>query len=187
LRSNFQGDLLAVLLLDPMAEHSLADIARVTSTNASVVHREVERLVRGGVARDRRVGKTRLISADPDYELMAPLTELIMRTYGPLAVLQPLLDPAKLPGLVEAYLFGSWAARYQGEPGTAPGDVDVLLVGDLDRDSIYGIERAAGERVGKDVNVTRIDPVEWEARITPFVRTVRERPLVSIPLGAARR
>jgi hypothetical protein len=185
LRSNFQGDLLALLLLDPEAEHSLADIARWTSANVSVVHREVERLVLGGVATDRRVGKARLIRVDPGYELIAPLTELIMRSYGPLAVLQEILGRTTSPGLIGAYIFGSWAARYSGESGRTPRDVDVLLVGAVPRDLIFEIEREARARIGKDVNVTRIDPAEWEVASTPFVSTLRQRPLVEVPLPGA--
>lgn len=35
-----------------------------------------------------------------------------------------------LVGMQEAFVFGSWAARYMGEPGAAPRDIDVVLVGD---------------------------------------------------------
>ena len=40
-------------------------------------------------------------------------------------------------------LFGSWVARNQGEPGCAPNDIDVLVFGNPDRDSVDGaVERA---------------------------------------------
>jgi len=35
-----------------------------------------------------------------------------------------------LAGMEEAFVFGSWAARYLGEPGPAPKDIDVLVVGE---------------------------------------------------------
>jgi predicted nucleotidyltransferase len=35
-----------------------------------------------------------------------------------------------------AYLFGSWAARYSGERGRAPADIDVLVIGSPDRDQV---------------------------------------------------
>jgi hypothetical protein len=31
-------------------------------------------------------------------------------------------------GIEKAYLFGSWAARYAGEAGRAPADLDVLVI-----------------------------------------------------------
>ncbi len=33
-------------------------------------------------------------------------------------------------GVQEAFVFGSWAARYMGEPGAAPRDIDVVVIGD---------------------------------------------------------
>jgi predicted nucleotidyltransferase len=36
---------------------------------------------------------------------------------------------ATIDGVAEAYIYGSWAARYHGEPGSIPADVDVLVVG----------------------------------------------------------
>lgn len=54
-------------------------------------------------------------------------------TYGPRPVLT---DPfADIEG-VEAFIFGSWVARYTGEPGPAPADVDVLVVGAADLDDL---------------------------------------------------
>ena len=46
-------------------------------------------------------------------------------------------DEERLPGIDALYLFGSWAARYSGVEGQAPGDVDVLVVGHPDRDDVY--------------------------------------------------
>jgi predicted nucleotidyltransferase len=32
------------------------------------------------------------------------------------------------PAIDEVFIFGSWAARYHGEPGPSPNDVDVAVV-----------------------------------------------------------
>jgi predicted nucleotidyltransferase len=39
-------------------------------------------------------------------------------------------------GIEKVFVYGSWAARYHGEPGPVPNDVDVLVVGDADRDDL---------------------------------------------------
>lgn len=181
LRSNTQGDLLAALLLDDTVEWSLAELERQTGANGSVVHREVDRLVRSAVATDRRVGRVRLVRASRDYELWRPLHEIILKTYGPRALLSHYFKQE--PTIEAAYICGSWAARYEGEVGSSPQDVDVLVVGDIARDSLTRIEADVQATLGKEVNITRA-PRGWEESADAFYTTLRERPLVRIPLAA---
>ena len=47
--------------------------------------------------------------------LTASLTELLLRSFGPRQMLTEELEGVE--GIEEAYLFGSWAARYAGEAG----------------------------------------------------------------------
>lgn len=53
--------------------------------------------------------------------------------YGPPARIRAAL--ATIPGVQRAAIFGSWAERWQGTPGSVPGDIDVLVVGDVDHDA----------------------------------------------------
>ncbi|MEV4356246.1 hypothetical protein [Nonomuraea sp. NPDC049625] len=69
----------------------------------------------------------RMASADTNAVVARPLTELLTLTYGPVAVLGEQLSG--IAGIEEACIHGSWAARYSGEPGRVPNDVDVLVVG----------------------------------------------------------
>ncbi|HZL01593.1 MAG TPA: ArsR family transcriptional regulator, partial [Cellulomonas sp.] len=91
LRSDAQGDVLALLLLAPDQEFSIAEVQRRTGTAVAVAHREVVRLIDAGVLVDRSVGRARLVRANPDYPLLRPLTELVAATYGPIPVLGRLL------------------------------------------------------------------------------------------------
>jgi predicted nucleotidyltransferase len=173
LRSDRQGEILALLLLLPANEHSLSDIQRR-------VHREVTRLLAGGVLLERTVGRSRLVRTNPDYSLLRPLTEMIQATYGPVPVLTQLLR--NQPGIREAYIFGSWAARRAGMSGPPPRDIDVLVVGDTPQRDLYSLGKAAGKELGQEVNFTRIDPVAWLDQTDSFVKTVRSRPMTVIPV-----
>lgn len=104
-----------------------------------------------------------------------------MLTYGPAAVLGDVL--AGVRGVDEAYVYGSWAARYAGEPGPPPRDVDVLVVGDADEDDAFDAARAAEQRLGREVNIHRVPAKSWRAPgRDPFLASVRSRPLFSIEL-----
>lgn len=83
-----------------------------------------------------------------------PLTDLLAVTYGPLPVLTDLLSGVE--GVGQAYIYGSWAARYLGEPGPVPQDVDVLAVGTASDDDLYEAARQAEVRLGREVNISGV-------------------------------
>lgn len=84
-----------------------------------------------------------------------------------------------------AYIYGSWAARYLGEPGPVPRDVNVLVIGVADEDTLYDIAREAEHRLDREVNVSAVSPQYWEAPdpADSFLRHVQERPLVELELS----
>ncbi|GGS75275.1 ArsR family transcriptional regulator [Planobispora rosea] len=176
IRSNAVGELLARLYLHPEKEYSTTDLARRTGISQPTVSREADRFAAAGLTRERRHGNLRLIRANTDTIVAKPLTDLLAVTFGPAAVLPPLLQP--VPGIEEAYIYGSWAARHANQPGPLPRDVDVLVVGAADEDELYGAARAAEHVLGREVNISRISPVSWNAdQSDPFVTSLRSKPL----------
>jgi predicted nucleotidyltransferase len=145
------------------------------------VYKEVARLVEGGYIGEIQRGNTRLLRAVEDSALTPTLTDLFALTYGPLPVLTDLLTG--IDGIREAYIYGSWAARYLGEPGRIPNDVDVLVVGDVDRDRLYGIGLEAQDTLRREVNIRRVFPETWAAAADSFLKHVKERPLVKLEVN----
>lgn len=190
LRSQVQGDLLALLFLHPNEEFSLSEVARLCGVTVSGVHHEVARLISAGLIRDRRVGNNRMVRADTSSVLAGPLTDLLAVTYGPRPVLSDALRD--IPGVEGAYIYGSWAARYSGVPGPVPNDVDVLVVGIADIDDLEDTVRPAGERLRREVNVRRVSPEVWARaergeETSAFLATVTGGPLVALDLDATDR
>jgi predicted nucleotidyltransferase len=178
LRSDTQGRILAEVFVDPEREHSVTSLANHAGTSLPTALRELDRAEAAKIVTSRRVGNTRLIKANPSNPLYPALREIILATYGPPAVV--LEELGRLSGIEHLYLFGSWAARYQGEAGHAPNDIDVLVIGAPDRDQVY----EAGERVEKrlrlPVQVTIRTAEQWARPDDPFLAEVRRRPLVSL-------
>jgi predicted nucleotidyltransferase len=116
-----------------------------------------------------------------DSPLAGPLTELLLRSFGPRQVLAEEL--ASVAGIEAAYLFGSWAARYAGEEGRAPVDLDVLVIGHPDRDDLDDVAQRAGARLAREVNVTIRSAQWWREGDDGFHAEVTRRPLVPL-LGA---
>jgi DNA-binding transcriptional ArsR family regulator len=181
LRSALVGELLGWLYLRPDESFSVTELAARFGSSQSSVSREADRLVEAGLIRAVRRGNLRLLQADLDHPLAQPLTELLALTYGPVAVLSRLL--AEVGGVDEAYIYGSWAARYHGEQGPPPRDLDVVVIGEADDDDIFDAARAAERQLGREVNVHRVAARAWrEPDGDPFLTSVRSRPLVSIDL-----
>jgi DNA-binding transcriptional ArsR family regulator len=182
LRSPLVGQLLGWLYLRPEESFSVTELAVRFGISQSSVSREADRLVEGGLIRAVRRGNMRLLQADLDHPLARPLTELLALTYGPVAVLSGLLS--EVGGIEEAYVYGSWAARFHGEQGPPPRDLDVVVVGDADDDDLFDVARTAEGQLGREVNIHRVAARAWrEPGADPFLTSVRARPLVSLDLG----
>src|SRR5260221_12967113 len=74
LRSQQQGEILALLLGDPEQELSLTGISQVTGAPHASVYREVHRAEHSGLVTTRKVGNTRPVPADTGSPYYAPWT-----------------------------------------------------------------------------------------------------------------
>jgi DNA-binding transcriptional ArsR family regulator len=182
LRSQQQGEILATLLSAPEDEFSVADLARVAKVPYASVHREVERAQQAGIVVSRRLGNSRLIRANVESPYFEGLSSVLVRAFGPPAVIGRAL--AEVAGVQAAYLFGSWAARFEGQEGERPvGDLDLLVLGNPDRNALFEAVAGASPRLGREIQVTIRDP-QWLVKGEgPFHGTVTARPLVAVPIG----
>jgi DNA-binding transcriptional ArsR family regulator len=182
LRSQQQGELLALLLGDPDLELSLTEIAARTGIPHPSVHREIQRAEQAGLVTSRKIGSARLVRANTASPYYAGLTEVLTRAFGVPAVLAEALGP--LRGISAAYVYGSWAARHEGQTGQRPvGDIDVLILGDPDRDQLYAALSAAEERLGRPVQATIRDPAWLGSGTGSFHDTATSRPLIELALA----
>ncbi len=183
LRSRAQGEILAWIVLHPDQEFSLVEIARSVGVSSPTVMREVDRLAEAGFIRQVRRGNQRMVRAETDSVVFAPLAQLMAVTFGPVPVLREVLAPVE--GIREAHIYGSWAARYAQVPGPVPGDIDVLVIGTADPDDLDAVAAAATARLGREVSIRRVRPTAWDdAKDDAFKATVTSRPMVALlPAG----
>ena len=178
-----QGRILAALLLHPDRESTLTELAGRTRVPLSTVHAEVRRLVDAGIVTLRPLGRARLVGANTANPVVRPLTELVMLTFGPAEVVRE--EFGALPWVDRVVVFGSWAARYLGEPGPPPNDVDVLVVGKPARELVYAAAERAERRVGLPVNPVIRSASRYESAADGLVRQVKQGPAVTVVGGDA--
>jgi predicted nucleotidyltransferase len=183
-RSRLQGEVLALLFGDPAVEWTAEDLARRTGRPRHTVANELRRLESADLVTVRMIGRSKLARANAGSPYFEPLARLVLMSFGPPHVIAQ--EFGALGGVERIFIYGSWAARYAGEQGPAPHDVDVLLIGQPDRDTVFEAARRAEERLGREVNVTIRDAERWKNAADGFTRQLRSSPLLEIPLGDSR-
>jgi predicted nucleotidyltransferase len=181
-RSEGQGRLLARVYLQADRPANIAELARELRLDDGALTREANRLERAGLVRSERVGRSRILHANQESPYYRDLYGLLLKAFGPAAVVGEEL--ARVEGIERAYVHGSWAARYAGEPGPDPADIDVIVVGNPSSGlELTRVSTDLFARLGREVNIVVVDPTDWEAPGSGFLREVQSRPLVPIDLA----
>src|SRR5205823_4578213 len=114
----------------------------------------------------------------PYYEGLA---QVLTRAFGVPAILAQALRG--IDGITAAFVYGSWAARYMGSEGQRPvEDVDLLVLGEPDRDQLYAAIDDVQPRLGRPVQVTIRNAGWLAAGEGSFHDTVTSRAMVPVPL-----
>lgn len=180
-RSEAQFRILGELFTRPGAEFTIGQLAERIEVPHPSVSREVSRLTAAGLLRTRAQGNRTLVSADRDAAVADDLASLLTKLYGPVATLRAALGD--LDGIHEALIFGSFAERWQGTPGPAPNDVDLLVVGEVEIDAVWSVAAEVSRQLGVEVNPVVRTPQEWEEERTGFAEAVKRGPRIMIVSG----
>lgn len=175
-RSEAQSRLLAALLIDG-SELSISDLADRVGLAYATAHGELSRLLAAGILRERQIGRSRLLSGNPDSPLVPPLREILLVVSGPVALLSEVLG--SIDGVERAFIFGSFAARARGLEGAAPNDIDLMVVGTPIAAAVYDACRSVEASVGRPINPTILTSAEFEEQ-SGFLTSVRSNPILPI-------
>ncbi len=178
-RSQLQGELLALVLADPTRQWTIDELTQRIGEPYQTVATEVRRLQEADLLEATTVGRTKLLSANETNPYLRPLSQLATMAFGPPIVIGE--EFTFVDGIEAIYIYGSWAARYQGQPGPAPNDIDVLVIGRPDRNEIYDAAQRAQQRLGREVNVTQRTRKQWDSATDGFSEQVRSSPMVEVP------
>lgn len=177
-RTDTQARLLACLFLRPQENWTLASLARELGLSSSTLHPEVQRLEDTELVAATQVGRARILRANMSHPLAGPLTEILEYVYGPRAVVTE--EFSTISGIARLAIFGSWAARHAGVGGGIPHDIDVLVVGEVDRGAVYAAADRAQVRIGRPVNAVLASNRRWEANADALIRQIKSGPVIDL-------
>lgn len=182
-RSPQQLKVFAHLLISAGKEFTVPDLVRVTQVSQPTVWREIDRLEKAALVTTESVGRSKVVKANEGSPYFPELRSLAMKLLGPAVILSERLE--HMEGVEEAYIFGSWARRYEGELGPPPADIDVLIVGDADPDDAEDVCNGLQELFDVEVNSVVVSRSDWKAARSGFLREVKKGPLVPVVGRAA--
>lgn len=178
LRSQHQADLLAHILLRPDSEYTITELSSRLAIPQSTVSGEVQRLTDAGILQARNVGRSRLVRANSSSRLVGPLTELLTLTYGPHVVVADAFGG--IENVDAILIYGSWAARYNGQRGPQPNDLDVLVIGSPNRATVHAAAARAEDQLGTPVNPVVISRERWTMATDPLIQEIKASPTFSV-------
>ena len=180
LRSDTQGMILAQLFMNPGDDFSISELARQSSTSAPTAMREVERLLESQLVTQRTIGRARLIQVNTKHELHDAIRKIVAFSYGPAAVLPAALYG--IEGLEQAFLYGNYAAFLKREQASDSPEIDLLLVGYVNRIEASNAAKRVEGYLDRSVNVKFVGSQEWETNSSDFVAEVKSRSVVGLKL-----
>src|SRR5437016_6375216 len=181
LRSKARQRLLAYYFTNPTARHHLRDLAGRLSIDPSNLSKEFGRLEREGLFRSEVSGRQKYFQLNRKYPLFDEVRSIVAKTIGAVPVITQSLK--KIPGIGEAYLYGSFARNQQD----AGSDIDVLVIGTPREEVLAEAVRKLERQLGREINYTVLAPKEFRsrrARKDAFLESVWHNDRVSL-VGAA--
>lgn len=180
LRSDTQGMILAQLFMNPGDDFSISELARQANTSAPTAMREVERLLESQLVIQRTVGRARLIQVNTKHELHDAIRKIVAFSYGPAAVLPAALYG--IEGLEQAFLYGNYAAHLKKELASDSPEIDLLLVGYVNRIEASNAAKRVEGYLDRSVNVKFVGSQEWASSASDFVTSVKKQALFTLGL-----
>jgi hypothetical protein len=179
-RSDTQLQILGATYLEPERHFTIPEVVERSRRPQPTVAREVERLVEAGLLETELRSGRRSVWANTTSPIFDELHSILLKTIGPKAVLENQFRG--LRGIDRALIYGSWARRYQGEPGPFPQDVDLMVIGTGHVAEIRAEADHASRKLGRDVNVSVLTPKEWDSSQTGFVAHLKSETMVELDL-----
>lgn len=175
--SAVRREILAAFFARPGVIAHPRELARQVRRPPQVVGRELRRLEAAGILTSDMIGRARRYRVDGASPIAVEVRSLVAKTIGIEARLRAAL--ATMPGVEEAYLYGSYARGTE----RSTSDLDVLVVGAVDRTTLSERLVELEQDLGRDVNVTAYERAELDALVLagdPFLADVFGNPRIRL-------
>ncbi len=175
--SAVRREILAAFFARPGVVAHPRELARQLRRAPQVVGRELRRLDAAGILTSETIGRSRRYRVDEASPIATEVRSFVAKTIGIESRLRAAL--ATVPGVEEAHIYGSYA-RGTERPSS---DLDVLVVGAVDRRALSERLVEGEQDLGRDINVTAYERAELDALRRdgdPFIADVFAHPRIRL-------
>lgn len=156
--SEIRAELLRLLFGVRQKEMYRAEIIGHTPFAPASVEEELQKLVDLELLATVKDGNRRYYSANHAHPLYPELHTIVLKTSGLKDILAEALPRKKI---IHAFVFGSVASK--GE--RAESDIDLMIIGSATHRDLASALRAAGERIGREINPHFFNAAELTRRV----------------------
>jgi predicted nucleotidyltransferase len=159
LNSKLRQNLLAYYFMDPSANHYVRELAVLLKVDPTNLSKELNRLEQMGLFMSRFRGNQKFFSLDRTYPLFREIRSIVLKTSGVVPRLRRSLS--EVPGIKEAYLYGSYAKGEQDNKS----DIDVLIIGTPDQTKLESAMRKLERMFSREIHFILMDEPEFNAKL----------------------
>lgn len=178
--SAVRREILRTFFARPGIVRHVRELARELGRSATIVGQELDRLERTRILTSERIGRARRYRVDDQSPIASEIRSLVQKTIGVEARIRDAI--ADLPGIEEAFLYGSYA---RGDERIT-SDLDFFVIGPVDQERLSERLADVERELHRDVNLTSYERGELERLLREsdlFIERVFEGPRVML-IGA---
>ena len=145
-KSKIRQKILKLLFANEEKSFYLSEIARIAGTSAGNAQRDLEKLVKEGIAKSDKKANLRYYSLDKKNPAFADIENIVRKTIGIEAELAEIFR--KLKGVDFVFIFGS----YVKEGLKNESDIDIVIIGKPDEDELNRKISQLEKTIGREIN-----------------------------------
>lgn len=157
LKTKLRRKLLGYTFTHPHGNYYVRELASYIQEDPGNLSRELRRLEDEGLYKSVTRGRIKLYSLNKAYPLFNELRAIVSKTEGVEAILKGLVEAEK--GISLAFIYGSYAKNKEN----AASDIDLVVVGDFERDAFTQKVRKIEGKLDREVNFNTYAPDEFKA------------------------
>jgi len=147
-KSKTRKELFKLYFTNPESEYYLRELERLLDIPVSMIRKELVRLEEEGIFVSYKKGNLTYFHLNKSYPLFAELKNIVFKTVGVEGLLKQLLK--EVEGIKVALIYGSFAKNTEH----AASDIDLLLMGDINEDSLIREINNAEKMLKREINYT---------------------------------
>ena len=154
-KSEISQKVLGYFFLNPREQLYTNEIAKNLNLDKRNLVKKLKELEKDGLLLKTSRGNMKLYSVNEKYPLYNEYRKIILTTAGVEGALRKIL--AGLPGIAEAYIYGSYARNAMD----ASSDIDLLVVGEHKALVLQRSLTALQKTLGREINAVNMDLTEF--------------------------